>query len=116
MRLLRTEWDNVEADFTRFYGRDLRALCWGESRWSVRRLFTHVTRLPRESALVRANLTPENEWETTHELLAGLIDVVRTGNANLMRAWGADVEFPEPLPRPGQKPKTVSLAEFAATL
>ncbi|NNC10698.1 hypothetical protein HII28_02195 [Planctomonas sp. JC2975] len=119
MLLLRSEWEHLEADFTRYYGADLRALCWGSSRWSARRILGHIRSLPHDSATVRAHLTPEAQWETTHELLAAVVDVLRAQTVSLVRTWGGEMDDPKPLPRPGEKPAeipTISLAEWAATL
>lgn len=122
MHLLREEWDTLEADFTHHYhGADLRALCWGPdgTRWSARRILGHILALPRDSATLRAHATPESSWDTTHELLAGVIDVTRAQTVSLVRTWGGEMPDPEPMTRPGQEPpqpKTVSLAEWASTL
>lgn len=121
MHLLREDWDALEADFTRYYNADLRALCWGPhgTRWSARRILVHIFALPRDSALIRAHMTPEASWETTHELLAAVIEAIRAQKVSLVRVWGGEIPDPEPVLRPGQEPpqpKTVSLAEWASTL
>jgi hypothetical protein len=44
-QFLTENWDALEADFSRFYGVDLRSVCWGSpsggSRWPMRKLLTH---------------------------------------------------------------------------
>jgi hypothetical protein len=119
VHLLRTEWEPLEADFTRYYREDLRALCWGESRWGVRRLLAHIQHLPRDSATRRSLRGPEADWDQTAELLAGAIDVIRAQTVSLVRTWGGEMDDPIPLTRPGQEPAqptTVSLSEWATTL
>lgn len=119
MHLLREEWEPLEADFTRYYSADLRALCWGKDRWSARRILGHIRALPPDCATVRRHMTPEQAWDTTHELLAGLFDAMQRHTAIYMQAHGVDTALPAPLPRPGQEPPeipTVSLTEWAATL
>ncbi|MET4780807.1 hypothetical protein [Glaciihabitans sp. UYNi722] len=109
----------MEADFTRFYGQDLRGLCWGENRWGVRRLLSHIKGLPRDSAFVRALSGVSAYWDENAELLAQIFDAMERQTYYLLKVNGNDPSEPVPLQRPGQKivePETVSLAEFSGFL
>ena len=110
----------MEADFTRFYGEDLRALCWGVTPWGVRRLLTHVSNLPRDSAFARSVRGEHAYWDETPELLAQLIDAVERQSFYFRKANFADAgEPPTVVPRPGVKPaepETVSLTQLKTIL
>lgn len=123
MHLLREEWEHLEADFTRFYnGADLRALCWGDTRWSARRILGHIQALPWDSATMRSCRGEEANWDQGSELLAGVIDALRVQTYTLAKSWGMDLEVPEAVARPGRgasapsQVQTVSLSEWTSTL
>lgn len=92
----------LEADFTRFYSLDLRMLCWGPSPWGVRRLWTHIAGLPRDSAYSRRLRGEQAYWDEQVELTAQLVDAVNTNSYILRRAhFEGTPEKPEPIQRPG---------------
>lgn len=85
----------------------------------MRRILGHIHALPPDSATIRSRMTPELAWDQTHELLAGVIDLLRLQHATYLNAHGVNTDMPDPLPRPGQTVKeipTISLAEWTATL
>jgi hypothetical protein len=105
----------LEADFTRFYQQDLRALCWGETRWGVRRLLDHINYLPRDSAYVRALSGVAAYWDESVEATASVFDSVERLAYYLLRVNGNELPEPSRYPRPGEAkpvPETVSLSEF----
>lgn len=108
----------MEADFTRFYHADLRALCWGENRWGVRRLLTHIKNLPRDSAYVRHLSGEAAYWDEHVEMTAKVLDAISWTNYYLLRVNGNELDPPTPTARPGEsrEPETVSLTEFANLL
>jgi hypothetical protein len=56
-QILESHWDPVEADFLRYYGKDLRQMA---QRAGPRRLWVLIDALPPDSALGRAmNQKPE---------------------------------------------------------
>lgn len=71
------DWATLEADFTRFYGHDLRQLCWGSSPWGCRRLLAHVVNLPPDSATVRARMKAPLGWDNSTEMQAATVDSIR---------------------------------------
>lgn len=48
------QWDQLEADFRRFYRLDLRECLWGREWLGCRRLWALMAALPAESAFQRA--------------------------------------------------------------
>ena len=74
-----THWDQVEADFQRFYSIDLRGACYGASPLGSRRLMTLLRGLPPDSNLNRV-LYPDAEWGYNEELLALLAELMDYGN------------------------------------
>lgn len=75
--------------------------------------------LPRDSAYARTLRGEAAYWDETPEMLAVVADILQQQTWALLKAQGADIDAPEPLPRPGQKkpqPKTVSLSEWVSTL
>jgi len=74
------EWEALEADFKRFYGEDLRTLCWGPSsdgsRWGCRRLLTHIRSLPPEAALIRSQIGAPLGWDNQTEMGAQTVDLL----------------------------------------
>ena len=108
----------MEADFTRFYQADLRALCWGDSRWGVRRILTHINNLPRDSAYVRHLSGAAAYWDEHVELQAQTVDSLERLTYYLLAVNGNTPPKPQPLPRPGEsrEPETVPLAELGNLL
>lgn len=99
-------FDEVEADFLRYYGLDLREALWGEDWIGVRRICALVEGLPSDSALGRKGDPPGGRWSTTDELLAVLIEVVDVGNRMFLKAHtapGTDVGNPIHIPRPWEE-------------
>lgn len=93
-------------------------LCWGDSRWGVRRLLTHIAALPRDSAYVRHLSGDSAYWDEQVEMTAKVLDAVRRNTYYLLRVNGNNLDEPEPIARPGKsaEPETVSLAQFNAFL
>lgn len=104
----------MEADFTRYYHADLRELCWGESRWGVRRLLIHVGNLPRDSAYIRHLSGEHAYWDQQVELTANVLDAIERLTYYTLRINGTELDQPKPFPRPGvsTEPETVSLAQL----
>lgn len=84
----------MEADFSRYYGRDLGSVIWVD-RWDASRLWSHVANLPEDSAFGRAL---SKGHTTLHELLAQVRDAVVT-TAHGYRLEGR----PKPYQRPGHE-------------
>ncbi len=92
-------------------------LCWGPSRWGVRRLLAHVKHLPRDSAYVRELQGPGAYWDEQVELLAQIVDAVRVNSYYLLRVNGGDPDEPQPTRRPMVGPVvSVGLADFDALI
>ena len=104
----------MEADFTRYYQSDLRALCWGKNPWGVRRLLTHIAHLPRDSAFVRSLSGASAYWDEQVELQAQTVDAIDRLAYYLLKVNGNDPPEPSIMQRPGvsSEPQAVSLSEF----
>lgn len=92
--------------------------CWGAQRWGVRRLLTHISHLPRDSAYVR-HLSGEGAyWDEQVELTAQVVDAIERTNYYLLKVNGNQVDAPNAVPRPGHavNPPTVSLGDFVTSL
>lgn len=59
--------------------------------------------MPRESALVRAEIGPAADWGPQEHLLAAVFDTLSL--ANWQRGSGKKSRKPKPLPRPGENVK-----------
>lgn len=95
----------------------MRALCWGENPWGVRRLLTHIGHLPRDSAYVRSLSGVAAYWDERVELQAQTVDALERLNYYLLKVNGNNPAEPATVPRPGDDhqqavPRTVSLSEF----
>ncbi len=118
-RLLTDEWGPLEADFTRYYGADLRMACWGPTPWSARRLLNHIRQLPPDSAYQRSVRGERADWDQQAELLATVVDRLGALSYYLLRVNGNDPREPDPFPRPGHvtpEIPTVSLKALASFL
>lgn len=128
--MLEEHWNAVEADLQRFYGIHLGEAMYGPNPITARRLWALVSELPHRSATGRASNPDGFGWETEHELLAGLIEVVDGGFRNLFVAtlsphmkkppqpWKA-VTVPRPgrpAPQPDAPKKVQTMAEFRAAM
>lgn len=91
----------VEADLQRFYAVDLRWLV--DQRLTYRRLVVLLAHLPREAALVQALSGEAARWSVTDYLLAHAVDTLNV--ANWQRAQRKGLKRPDPVPRPGDKPR-----------
>lgn len=78
-------FDELEADFLRFYAADLPAAIWGPAPMSARKIAVLVKGLPPDSAIARA-LNPSLGWGTTEELLAVLTEQVDLSNRLFLKA------------------------------
>lgn len=89
-------------------------LCWGESRWGVRRLLTHIGHLPRDSAYVRHLSGVRAFWDEQVEMLAQIVDAVERTNYYLLKVNGNELDAPTPVPRPGvvSEREAMSLTQF----
>ncbi|MGI5288025.1 hypothetical protein ACQEVF_32435 [Nonomuraea polychroma] len=107
-RLLVDHEEDVEADLARFYPRDADQLgeFW-DGRMSWRRLWVLVSRLPRESATVIADLGPDlAAWTNEVELLAKAVDELTEANwlfRSAHRGRGPAPPPPDPISRPIEK-------------
>ncbi len=94
-------------------------LCWGSSRWGVRRLLSHVASLPRDSAYVRELQGDSAFWDEQVELTAQVLDAVKANTFYLLKVNGNEPPTPVLTPRPGAKavePASMSLADFNAMM
>ena len=112
------DWDTLEPDFTRFYGADLRQLCWGVSPWGCRRLRSHITNLPPDSATVRKRVGTPMGWDNTTEQVAAVVDSLELLTRLYINAHSdsGDTSPVARVPRPYESPtvpETFSLAQFA---
>ena len=112
------DWDTLEPDFTRFYGADLRQLCWGVAPWGCRRLRSHIATLPPDSATVRKRMGTPMGWDNTTEQTASVVDSLQM----LIRLYvnaNSDASDSSPVarvPRPYEAPvvpESISLGAFA---
>lgn len=108
----RAHSEALEADLQREYGIDYR---WALKNMGARRLLALARNLSPRSATVRAFFDGQ-DWSTTDELLAVLIEQVDLMNRNFIRANSKpNSRQPEPLhiPRPLEKnePEVLSTAE-----
>ena len=74
----------------------------GSERLSWRDLLVVIRQSPRGSAMNRA-LDPDHTWGLAEQLLAANFDALRVGI--WQRGQGKRGDYPEPLERPGVKPK-----------
>ena len=81
----------MEADFDRYYRRDLGSLVWIEG-WSGRKILRRVIALPDDSAF---RLARTDGWTTERELLASIHDRV-TVAAHGWRLEGKPKNWPRP--------------------
>lgn len=109
-------WEDIDADFLSHYHVDLSDVL-GTRRMTWGRLGYLLSRLPRESCTARS-LIPEDErdWDLDAHLMALIADRLAAQNyltGQLIVSWSAKgvqnpVPKPEPIPRPGAKPKQSS--------
>ena len=97
--------DELEADFQREYGIDIRAALFGKSPMGVRRLTALIHGLSPESATMRKVTANGQQWGPTEELLATLCELVDMTNrmfyqANFDTKKGNKVWDPIEIPRP----------------
>lgn len=65
-----------------------------------------LSHLPRESAYIQAVSGERGRWGDTEHLLAGIIDLLRSGNYLTQRAhFKGDPPPPRPFRRPGDPPE-----------
>lgn len=96
-------WDALEADWQRFYGRDLGADLYGPQARGFRRIATLIHWLPPEASVWRSMGL---SWSEDRELLAVNIEVLDSlRRAFLMANSKKGTKPPEPvrIPRPWQK-------------
>lgn len=103
--MLREHWDELDADFQRYYALDLGAVCFGPDHAGLRRIHALIVSLPPDSALARSMGWA---WDDEREMTATLIELVhdQASSARAMvnalsgkRKWNGP---PKPLrwPRP----------------
>ncbi|MDX5566914.1 hypothetical protein PYK79_31780 [Streptomyces sp. ID05-04B] len=99
-------------------GRSLLELYRGEMSWRELRVFLRY--LPPDSATARAvrGASPdEDAWTLDRQLLASAVDAIREGTFAAVKLHGdpkktARLHAPEPIPRPGVKPKQTQVIRF----
>ena len=99
-QLLRQDFEPLEADFKRYYGEDLRTLCWGENPWGVRRLLAHIRGLPSDSAWHRQRNGEFAGWTNDTEMLANAVDLLQMLLRVQIAANGGDAPDFKHVPRP----------------
>ena len=93
-------FDELEADFQREYGIDLREALYGEPRIGGRRLTALVNGLSLNSATMRK---ANSDWGTVEELLATLCELMDLNNRMYYQAhFEGRVWDPIEIPRPGR--------------
>lgn len=101
-------WDAAEADFQRFYGLDLRRVCYGPSPLGTRRLKALVEGLPSESSLYRVLHPGAADWGHSEELLAILAELQDEANRMFYTVnWRKAARKPIQLRRPWQATEPV---------
>jgi len=121
-QVLRTDFEALEADFTRYYNEDLRALCWGDNPWGVRRLLAHIRGLPPDSAWVRHRAGEFAGWSNDTEMLAASVDLLQSLVRVTIAAHGGDAPDFKPMPRPykldfePEPEQTISASELSSFL
>jgi len=94
-------FDELEADFQREYGIDLREALYGEDRIGGRRLTALINGLSLDSATMRKVNSGGDEWGNTEELLATLIEIIDLSNRMFFQAnFEGSVWEPVQVPRP----------------
>lgn len=111
-RLLSDYWDEIDADFARYYGLDLADACFGPNHVGLRRLRGLIGGLPHTSALARAMGWA---WSDEAEMTAVLVELVHDQAAStraVVQALGAKKWSgpKEPLRWPRPELKLPSLA------
>lgn len=95
----------MEADFLRYYGRDLGTSLWGPRPLGARKLEALIGQLPENSATARA-LSPNAGWTQDTELLATIAELI-DGNTllhyNINKRKGQKSPAPIRIPRPWDK-------------
>ena len=107
-------FEALEADFRREYRYDLRECLWGATRVGARYLLTLIRGLSPRSSLNRKLTSRGNDWSSTEELLASLIEQVDLGNRLFFMAnakHGSKVWKPMHIPRPTVKPRPISTSD-----
>ena len=90
-------FDELEADFQREYGIDLREALYGDSPIGGRRLSALIEGLSPESTTMRKLMWGDQPWSTTNELLASLVESVDLTNRLLYISGHFKGEVWEPL-------------------
>jgi len=105
-------FDELEADFQREYGIDLREALYGKSRVGGRRLTTLINGLSPNSATMRKVNSGGGVWGPTEELLATLCEMIDLSNRMYFQAhFEGDVWDAIEIPRP----RTLEVARAAHT-
>ena len=101
-------FDELEADFQREYGIDLREALYGEKPVGGRRLTALINGLSPESATMRKVHSGGIQWGQQEELLAALCEMLDTTNRLLFLGFQfkGQVWDPIEITRPGQEEKT----------
>lgn len=121
-QVLKEDFEALEADFKRYYGEDLRMLCWGVNPWGVRRLLAHIKGLPIDSAWARTRQGEFAGWSNDTEMLATTVDMLQQLLRVTVAANGGDAPDFSPVPRPyklDREPEpehTISASELSSFL
>ncbi|MGI5196932.1 hypothetical protein ACQEVY_25395 [Streptomyces sp. CA-288835] len=119
VRVIQEFPDELEADLLEFFGVDLLNLWRG--RLSLRRIGVLINSLmnkPGRSTLLMA-MDERAKWSEREYLLARMSDALELSNflflkANVPDEDARDLEFPAPIPRPGEpEPQPTSKVEFS---
>lgn len=117
LHFLETHWDEAEADWQRYYGRDLAADVWGEYRRPARWLDVRLRGLLgyHDSLLARKIAGDQADWNWTQELLACVFDAIQQQNFLFLsvNSKKPPKKPPAPFPRPWKK-ATASRSEVTA--
>lgn len=101
--MLKANSTELEADFWRYYQKDIRAVWTGEM--TFRQAFVLMKHLPDGSALKKKLTGPTSEWSSGEHLLAYILDELRTANFYFICANtdpdAPNPEAPTPVPHPG---------------
>lgn len=95
MHLLRNYGDALEADFERYYHRDLVDLYRGDL--SLRKALVLAINLP-PGAMTWQEMGSDNAWAVSDHLLAQAVDALHA--ANWQRGGDGNKPQPDPVPRP----------------
>ena len=100
MDTVHEHYSEIEADWSRFYHRDLRDDLWGDQPLGMRRIRSMLTNLPHDSALRNAAKAHWTDSDAMLALIAELLDAQRRDFIAAHTAPGTRLPPALQIPRP----------------